>query len=130
MNTTWQKAISDAVKARGYDGKGMSKEQFCFSQICKSIEELSEVCACFGVERDPYTVIRSLKISADYAKTYFNNPSAMGKVSLESDCVARELADVLVTLAMAADILGVDLEALALEKVNADVERGVRETVK
>lgn len=127
MNTSWQKVISDAVKARGYDGTGMSKGQFCFSQICKSIEELSEVCACFGVESDPHTVIRVLKISADYAKTYFNNPSAMGKVSLESHCVARELADVLVTLAMAAEILGVDLEKLALDKVTSDVERGVRE---
>lgn len=125
MNT-WQSQIANAVKARGYDGAGMSKEQFCFSQVCKAIEELSEVCSCFGVENHLYVVVSILKISARYAKNYFNNPVRIGPVQLNTDCIAKELADVLITLAMAAEILGVDLEALALDKVKVDVERGVR----
>lgn len=125
MNT-WQGAIANAVKARGYDGAGMTQEQFCFSQFCKAIEELAEVGSCFGTELDSHTVAWMQKEAAHIAKVYFNHPERMGNITLYKSGIALELADLLITLVMAADAIGIDLESLAVEKAVGDVRRGVR----
>lgn len=124
--STWQATIASAVKARGYDGQGMTREQFCFSQLCKAIEELAEVGSNFGLDTFPHVVVRQLEESSHFAKLYFNDPFRMGKVTMHEQGVAHELADVLITLVMAADVLGVDLESLAVQKAMGDVSRGVR----
>lgn len=124
--THWQDTIANAVKARGYDGQGMTKEQFCFSQLCKAIEELDEVGACFGVGQAPYIILRELKSAAYFAKGYFNRADRMGDVKMNDLCLAEELADVLITLVMVADVLGVDLQQMAIDKARGDVSRGIR----
>lgn len=125
--STWQKEISDSVKARGYVQGDMTQSQYAFNQFLKSIEELAEVGSCFGTNGDTYIVIRELNNAAHYAKHYFNSPERMGKVTLHAPTCGSELADVLITLVMAADVLGIDLQQMAIDKARGDVVRGIRE---
>ena len=127
--TNYQSEIAANVAARGYR-EGWTDEQYAARQVCKLGEELGEL-------------VRSV-LDVEYIKgrDYWQDCQIdTGKVCREAfdryhhlwtgyltgkSLAASEAADMLVVLYNLADALGVDLNALALEKSKSDVERGVR----
>jgi len=125
--TNYQSEIAANVAARGYR-EGWTDEQYAARQVCKLGEELGELTwwVTWNCIR-PYwhgtaqTLRDECKIDFDETEQFWAN------VAINSpDQAAAEAADMLVVLYNLADALGVDLNALALEKSRADVERGVR----
>ena len=128
----YQAEIVANVDARGYrvkrDGIRWTDAQYAARQVCKLGEEFGELTwwVTWNCIR-PYwhgtaqTLRDECKIDFDETEQFWAN------VAINSpDQAAAEAADMLVVLYNLADALGVDLNALALEKSRADVERGVR----
>lgn len=123
---TWVDEIAGNVRARGYVQGDLTREQYCFRQLCKTVDELCEYAACFEGGDAVVWLRSSLRVAASYVARYFAEPERIGHVSIREENAGRELADVLVTLAMGASVLGIDVERAAREKSAGDVTRGVR----
>lgn len=121
----WQRQISDAVKARGYVQGELTKEQYAAQQLCKCVEEISELADTF--QSDELWRVRTMLRQAAYsAKRLFDYPQYIGEVKLHRVQAEKELADVLVTIAMMGSVLGVDVAQRAILKSEGDKARGVR----
>lgn len=123
---TWQSDIFHSVTQRGYTQDSLTDEQFLARQAMKTCEELLEYLQCFSFENGPYGVVRALESVVMQSKRYFQRPETIGLVRVNRECAKSELADLLVTLGMAGEILKCDVLAEASRKAKGDVKRGVR----
>jgi len=133
----YQAEIVANVDARGYrvkrDGIRWTDAQYAARQVAKLTEELAELSAYIhhiqAGHGGPQCVARwelELSTAAIHAESAFDS-GTWGRAHIaHAEKAADEAADMLVVLYNLADALGVDLNALALEKSRADVERGVR----
>ena len=125
--TDYQAEIAANVAARGYR-EGWKRGQFIARQVCKLTEEQAE--ASTHVRRPASNGPiwkREQEEAGESARLTFDNKDAWDDVFiLDTDGLSSELADILVVLYSAAAALGVDLNEMALEKSQADIERGVR----
>ena len=134
--TNYQAEIVANVDARGYrvkrDGIRWTDEQYAARQVCKLGEELGELVThvriLAGVRTYSPAWVYELGAGRSECKDAFDNEQQWKRNFLLAypDAAASEAADMLVVLYNLADALGVDLNALALEKSKSDVERGVR----
>ena len=125
--TNYQAEIAANVAARGYR-EGWTDEQYAARQVCKLGEELGELVIHLRTPISlPYWAAVAYDRIGFQAREHFDNTLAWDDASLwDHTAAAAEAADMLVVLYNLADALGVDLNALALEKSKSDVERGVR----
>lgn len=100
-------------------------------QVLKATEELAELydhifpMRCTNGQQDDFNELRDLMATArQVARRIFDGRMLTGVWNRAEFAV--ELADVAVPLFVAAQALGIDLIAVAVEKVTADVKRGVR----
>lgn len=121
--TDYQEQIAAAVKRRGYRD-GWTAEQFAARQAAKLVEEVGELVRELRFD-DRYSWTLDLESSADWARTHFDDAGHWDYCDV-GEHAARELGDVLVVVYCMADALGVDVNALALDKACADEARGVR----
>ena len=126
----YQAEIAANVAARGYR-EGWTDEQYAARQVCKLGEELGELSTYIWATNGPDTQhMRRWEVKLaqlqEWARADFDLPVWATAHIEDASAAASEAADMLVVLYNLADALGVDLNALALEKSRADVERGVR----
>ena len=133
---TPQRRVFAAVQARGYTD-GWTEAQFVARQVSKLVEELAEV--AHEVPAVGATILIKLADVAEMAREEFDEKDAWTPPvwpafaeRLWPDrraAIASELADLQVVLFAAAERMGVDIVALAVEKAEADVKRGVQTAV-
>ena len=119
---TAQKQIFDAVQARGYIVNITAYD--LHQQVLKLVEEVGEL-----AEGLPDLAIRDLEAVRELnvrVRHLFdtNQPRLNGQVN--TAVLIAELADVAVVAFVMAELLGVDLQAVAVEKAERDVKRGKR----
>ena len=125
--STSQRGIVAAVADRGYLA-GYTPDQLIARQLVKELEELCEALQSITA---PDNTLHDLLFDAarlgKFARAVFDTPSLFGGVTIDCDALLSELPDLVVPLAVAADTLGVDdMLAVARDKANADIARGVR----
>lgn len=125
-----QDRIVRAVARRGYLN-GWTDDELAARQLVKELEEVCEAfeaLAAPGVDGD----LRSLMLDAvalgQRARHVFVNRADLFKgATVNTAVLSRELADMIVPLAVLADALAVDdMMAAGVRKAEADVARGVR----
>jgi len=118
---TTQKQIFDAVQARGYV---TGNTPFDVSQqVLKTLEEALELSLCLpDLPANDVNAIRSLLVRVQYL---FDNAQPRLVSNIDTAAIIAEVPDVVIPAVVLCQILGVDLEALMLEKSAKDVERGV-----
>jgi len=132
----YQAEIAANVAARGYR-EGWTDEQYAARQVCKLGEELGEAVhqlkQCYSDDPSDLAPMPAwmgrLSTAQIRCREAFDNRGSYqwDRVFIrDRDALIGELTDMQVVLAVAGHALGVDLNALALEKSRADVERGVR----
>lgn len=142
--SAWQESIVESVQARGYVQGPLSSDEFAFTQAMKLVEEVAEYINTFHTEtivgRDPMPMTRldflmaHLNSACEDANALFDiqrelltvTRSPRRPLSIDYPKAGKELGDVLVTVAMSAHALGVDVEEIARGKAKGDVARGVR----
>jgi len=125
-----QEMIYQAVKDRGYF-EGYDADALAGRQVFKATEELAELYAhiyplrtTYG-QLDDFNELRDvMEVAHKTARRIFDGQMQTGVWNRSE--FAKELADVAVPLFVAAQALGIDLVAAAVEKATADVKRGVR----
>lgn len=127
-----QTRIARAVEARGYR-QGWTDEQYIARQICKASEELAEAAGDIGINydnaRDVWYWSTRLGDAGLCARSAFDQKDQWQSAEIPLELrsyMALEIADTLIPLLVAATILGVDVLALAVEKAEKDIARGVR----
>ena len=129
-----QRRVFAAVQARGYVN-GWLEAQFVARQACKLQEELGEVFEAISYREYGPLTDDAVTAAADAARWDFDHK--MQWIDHWSDDydrfydgnrarIASELADMQVVLFAAAERMDIDIVALAVEKAEADVTRGVR----
>jgi len=119
---TAQKQIFDAVQARGYIVNITAYD--LHQQVLKLLEEGAGLAAGLGdLSANDSDAIRMLGFRARHAFDT-NQPRLNGQVN--TAVLIAELADVAVVVFVMAELLGVDLQAVAVEKAERDVARGKR----
>lgn len=120
-----QALVAKAVADRGYR-QGWTDEQYAARQICKAVEELSELS---GAIQNPFQFdwMAYLEQAEFEARDCFDDKASWEHIKgVKKGIVAIELPDVLIPLLVLAETLGIDLEQAVREKVLGDVARGVR----
>lgn len=125
-----QETIYNAIKARGYTD-GYDADALAGRQVVKATEELAELFGhiyplrCTNGQQDDFNELRDVMEAAKRtARLLFDGRMQTGVWNRAAFAV--ELADVVIPLMVAAQALGIDLVAAAVEKATADVKRGVR----
>ena len=125
-----QNQVAENTAARGYRD-GWTAEQFAARQVCKMVEELDELDACFGSYGHGWRY--DLEISAQNARDKFDSDVWDDVEIWQVKKAQQELADLQVVIFNRAAALGeiagepFDVVHAAVAKSAADVERGVRE---
>lgn len=126
--TDAQNRVARAVEARGYRD-GWSDEQYAARQVAKLTEELAELSSHmrqYGADQIASWEY-DLESAGRDARHQFNNQHNWNWVHIRSiDGMAEELADIVVVAFTLADIQGVDISQMAVEKAEKDIKRGVR----
>jgi len=119
---TAQQAIYNAVKERGYVTNITAYD--LHQQVLKLLEEGGELAAGLPdlAIRD-FEAIQELNVRVRHLFDT-NQPRLNGQVN--TAVLIAELADVAVVAFVMAELLGVDLQAVAVEKAERDVKRGKR----
>lgn len=124
---TIQQDVCAAVRDRGYLA-GWTTEQAIARQVCKLQEELAEL-ACEVNGLDPETA-GDIQQAGRQARIDFDGVDGWHDAAANSFGYSRraaaELYDLQVVVFVLAELLGVDVQAGALDKARADVERGKR----
>jgi len=128
MNT--QQKIAALIAKRGYRD-GWTPEQFIARQVVKLQEELGELTGGVDV---PQWSLYAMQLAAQRARGAFDNEALWNyDIDVNVNVMRSELADLVVVACVLAEALAemsgqpFDVMAAALEKAQADVERGVRE---
>lgn len=121
-----QALVAQAVADRGYR-EGWTDEQYAARQICKAVEELSELQTGISWFLRLLPFVTGLRLTGQYAQQDFDQPDGWDEVvGVDLEVIAAELPDVVIPLLVLADTLGIDLEQAIREKVLGDIGRGVR----
>lgn len=139
-----RQCITRAVAERGHAAKtaGLTPEQLASWQVCKAAEQALEALAAigFGLTVEKYRdeiadVVEEVVIfNEPYSEFIRDIKSVLSEMlddtevwtdvdATSSRGLATELANVYIPLAVAAKALNVDLDALAIERAEVDVER-------
>jgi NTP pyrophosphatase (non-canonical NTP hydrolase) len=119
-----QRTVYESVKARGY-ADGWTPEQFAARQVAKAGEELAEYSACFS-GLPPY-VTADVQCTGQTCRQNFKMPELWHTAKIDDIEQARkELADLLVSVLSACEVLEFDGLQAAIDKSAADIARGVR----
>ena len=127
-----QEKIYNAVVARGYH-EGLSEQEFAAKQVAKMQEELGELAQFVTVnlaDEEPWWVIEISDIANKCRKIF--DCCSWRDVSFSAQHAELELADVAVVVLLLAGTISritgqpFDVVQAAVEKAEADVERGVR----
>lgn len=124
---TIQQQVFQAVRDRGYLDN-WTTEQAIARQVCKLQEELSELSGeVTGANLSTTLVIAA---AGEVARADFDDEDSWRAFSpgayTYTPRAAAELYDLQVVVFVLAELLGVDVQAGALAKAQADVERGKR----
>jgi len=123
MKMTVQQKIFEMVQARGYIDEVVWFA--LYQQTLKMLEEATEL--AFGLQglrpRDA-DAIYSLHQRA--RKMFDESQTSVVPKDVDTAVLIAELADVAVVAFVMAELLGVDLQAVAVEKAERDVKRGKR----
>jgi len=125
-----QERVARAVEERGYRD-GWTREQFAARQVAKLCEELGELCIHVAQEvggwirySKPWEM--SLRNAAKRARQEFDGGHWELATVIDEDAAREELADLQVVVFALADALDFDVVQAAVDKAEADVDRGVR----
>jgi NTP pyrophosphatase (non-canonical NTP hydrolase) len=117
-----QQAIFDAVQARGYV---TGNTPFDVSQqVLKALEEVCELAA--GLPDLPANDADAIRQLGQRARHLFDNAQSRLVSNIDTDTIVSEVPDVVIPLFVLCQMLGVDLQAVAMEKAERDVVRGKR----
>jgi len=125
-----QQQVARLVKGRGY-WDGLEPDALICRHVAKLAEELAEV------SDELYNSIVPDETCSEWwwkqyqagkaARREFDSLDAWPEYKILShERMAAELADLQVVILSMSEVMGIDILALALEKAQADVERGVR----
>lgn len=123
----YQMAIVEAVDMRGYLA-GYTEIEIAARQLVKLLEELCEALQAVNAD-DPILrqLIENAAIYGKSARAVFDVPSLFGGATVDFGVLGAEFCDLVVPLAVLADVLEVpDMMAAGYRKAQADVARGVR----
>jgi len=134
--TNLQTTVRAATAARGYTD-GYTPTQFAARQVVKLIEEIEELSRTVALhapedQRRISTMRIFLHDAATHARAIFDTQSLWRRyltddqITIDRDAAASEIADVLIVALNLAEALGVDALETVRQKVQADIERGVR----
>lgn len=123
----YQQAIVEAVGQRGYFD-GYTEDQLAARQLVKMLEELCEALQAVNAEDvDLHLLIQQTASLGKWARAVFDVPSLFDDVLVDFGALGAEFCDLVVPLAVLADVLEVpDMMAAGYRKAQADVARGVR----
>ena len=119
---TAQKQIFDAVQARGYIVNITAYD--LHQQVLKLLEEAGEL-----AEGLPDLAIRDLEAVRELnvrVRHLFDTNQPRLVSNIDTETIISEVPDVVIPLFVLCQILGVDLQAVAVEKAERDVVRGKR----
>ena len=124
-----QQDVAQYVKDRGYHD-GLDSDQLACRHVAKLAEELGEI----AIEVDYRTFADGHLHWGEYvnrarweARSEFDDLDAWRRYRIiDREQMKAELADLQVVILSMAEVMGFDVLATALEKAQADVERGVR----
>jgi NTP pyrophosphatase (non-canonical NTP hydrolase) len=126
---TIQQQVFQAVRDRGYLDD-WTTEQATARQVCKLQEELAELASEVDGMDEPTR--QNIRKAGAQARADFDDEDAWRSPIVDgwkfgyTDRAAAELYDLQVVVFVLAELLGVDVQAGALDKARADVERGKR----
>jgi NTP pyrophosphatase (non-canonical NTP hydrolase) len=123
-----QERIYKAIEARGYVGD-WTRDELIGRHLLKLIEEMGETAATIAVPgADIFWPWKKLSLAAERSRVLFDHGDkrTWEGIEIDMDALKREMADCAVVLFSLAQVVGIDLVAVAMEKATADVSRGVR----
>jgi len=122
MKMTVQQKIFEMVQARGYV---TGNTPFDVSQqVLKALEEVCELAA--GLPDLPANDADAIRQLGQRARHLFDNAQSRLVSNIDTDTIVSEVPDVVIPLFVLCQMLGVDLQAVAMEKAERDVVRGKR----
>lgn len=127
MSTGEQDRVYEAIAARG-DTNGWTREQFAARQMAKLVQEIAELAEHVrGGSKEWEWMMMSLRNAGTYARWALADADAWRNARItDLGALVCELPDVQVPVFCLATTVRLDIVRAAVEKAEADVERGVR----